>query len=101
MGEGGGAGERGLGCQAGTAPAIDDGVTCTDESGDEAGDQIRPAVNDGSCSNGLFCDGSETCDLVLDCQPGTAPSIDDGVTCTDDSCDEAGDQILHVTNDGS
>ncbi|MCH7869320.1 MAG: hypothetical protein IH881_16625 [Myxococcales bacterium] len=90
-----------LDCQPGTAPAIDDGVACTDDSCDEAGDQILHATNDGSCSNGLFCDGSEICDLVLDCQPGTAPSIDDGVSCTDDSCDEAGDQILHVVNDGS
>ena len=52
----------------------------------------------GSCSNGLFCDGSETCDPVLDCQAGISPPVDDGVGCTDDSCDEASDLIVNAAN---
>ncbi|MFQ5693187.1 MAG: pyridoxal phosphate-dependent aminotransferase, partial [Nitrospinota bacterium] len=48
--------------------------------------------------NGLFCDGSETCDPALDCQAGTPPTIDDGVGCTDDSCDEVGDVIVNSPN---
>ena len=31
----------------------------------------------------------------------TAIDVDDGVACTDDSCDEVGDTILNVANDGN
>ena len=41
-------------------------------------------ANDGNCDNGVFCDGSETCDAVLDCQAGSSP-------CEGQSCDETGD----------
>jgi hypothetical protein len=89
-----------LDCQAGTAPVIDDGVACTDDSCDEAADTIVNTANDANCDNGLFCDGSETCDAALDCQAGTPPTIDDGVACTDDSCDEATDVVVNAPNDG-
>jgi hypothetical protein len=36
----------------------------------------------------------EVCDPALDCQPGT-PAQDDGIFCTNDSCDE---QSMTVTN---
>jgi hypothetical protein len=62
-------------------------------------DVVVNAANDGNCDNGLFCDGTETCDPVLDCQAGTAPTIDDGVACTDDSCDEVNDVIVNAAND--
>ena len=90
-----------LDCQAGTAPSIDDGISCTDDSCDEATDAIVHSANDGNCDNGLFCDGAESCDAALDCQAGTAPSIDDGIGCTDDSCDEAAEAIVHSVNDGN
>jgi hypothetical protein len=38
---------------------------------------------------------------VNDCQAGTAPSIDDGVACTDDNCDEDTDRIVHTPNNGN
>ncbi len=87
------------GCQAGTAPTVDDGVGCTDDSCDEVNDVIINAPNDSNCDNGMFCDGAETCDAVGDCQAGTPPGIDDGVGCTDDSCDEVNDIIVHAPND--
>jgi hypothetical protein len=65
---------------------VDDGVGCTDDSCDEANDVIVNAPNDGLCDNGLFCDGSETCDAINDCQIGTPP-CDSGT----ETCDEAGD----------
>ncbi|MFQ5494234.1 MAG: cohesin domain-containing protein, partial [Phycisphaerae bacterium] len=40
-----------------------------------------------SCDDGLFCNGAETFSAGL-CQPGTDP-CDDGVVCTDDTCNEA------------
>jgi hypothetical protein len=57
--------------------------------------------NDGNCANGDFCDGDETCDALLDCQAGTPVSVDDGVVCTDDSCDEVGDVVVNTPNDGN
>ncbi len=59
------------------------------------------AANDANCDNGLFCDGSETCDPALDCQAGSPPGIDDLVGCTDDSCDEVNDVVVNAANDAN
>ena len=83
------------GCMAGKAPEVSDGVACTQDSCDEANDVIVNAVDDGFCNNGQFCDGEETCDKALDCQAGDAPTLDDGVDCTKDSCDEVNDVVVH------
>jgi cysteine-rich repeat protein len=88
-----------LDCQAGTPPPANDGVACTVDSCDEVGDVIVHTPSDPLCDNGLFCDGAETCDPVLDCQAGTPPPIDDGVACTVDSCDEVGDFVLNMPDD--
>lgn len=88
-------------CVAGEAPSIDDGVACTDDSCDEDKDVVVNAPNNGSCDDGAFCNGVESCDPMADCVAGEAPSIDDGITCTDDSCDEGNDVVVNVANDGS
>jgi len=88
-----------LGCQPGIAVPVDDGVACTDDSCDEVGDVVVNAANDALCDNGEFCDGAETCDAALDCQAGTSVPVDDGVGCTDDSCDEVGDVVVNAAND--
>ena len=138
-------------CQACTPVNVDDGVSCTDDSCDEANNTIVNAPNDGLCDNGAFCDGSETCDTINDCQAGTPPcdpatetcdevgdvceligcqsdaecdngafcdgvetcdlasgvcqagtpvNVDDGVSCTDDDCDEANNTVVNAPNDG-
>jgi hypothetical protein len=71
-------------CQAGTPPDPSDGVDCTDDSCNESTDSMDNVANDANCDNGLFCDGAETCDVVLDCQPGSDP-------CSGSSCDDTGD----------
>jgi cysteine-rich repeat protein len=91
--------DSGLGCQAGTPPVVDDGILCTIDACDEGGDTVTHLPNHGLCANLDFCDGDETCDVLLGCQAGVPPSVDDGVTCTDDSCDEGTDSIVHVPND--
>ena len=88
-------------CQAGSPPSIDDGVACTDDSCDEVNDVIVNTANNANCDDTLFCNGSETCDAVNDCQAGSPPSIDDGVACTDDSCDEVNDAIVNLANNGN
>ncbi len=89
-----------LGCQAGV-PACDDGVSCTIDSCDEAADSCDNVADDGRCDNGSYCDGEETCDPALDCQAGPPVDCDDGVDCTDDSCDEGADACDSVPNDAN
>jgi hypothetical protein len=36
---------------------------------------------------------------VAGCEAGTPPVIDDGVGCTDDSCDEVGDVVVNLADD--
>ena len=88
-------------CQAGTPPTLSDGVGCTDDSCDEAGDVVVHTANNTNCDNGAFCDGDETCDTIADCQAGTAPVSDDGVDCTNDSCDELNDVVVNTTDDSN
>ena len=83
-------------CQGGAAPPIDDGVGCTIDSCDEVNDVVVNTTDDSLCDNGLFCDGAETCDAVLDCQAGTPFDPDDGKSCTVDSCDEVNDGPLNT-----
>ena len=49
------------------------------------------------CDDGLFCNGVEIC--AGTCLAGTPPIIDDGISCTDDSCDEENDLIVNTPND--
>lgn len=49
--------------------------------------------DDALCDNGLFCDGAETCDPLLDCQPGSDP-------CTGLFCDETGDVCVECFDNG-
>ena len=58
-----------------------------------------PCENDGDCSDGIFCNGAEAC-VDGACQAGTPVDCDDGVGCTDDSCDEGADSCGNVANNG-
>lgn len=87
---------------AGTPPNCDDGSVCTDDSCDEVGDTCVNTANDlTDPSDGLFCNGLETCSggvVVL----GIPPNCDDGNLCTDDVCDETNDVCVNTqdnTND--
>ena len=88
-------------CQSGSAVNCNDGVGCTDDSCNEGTDQCNNIANNANCDNGLFCDGSETCDSLLDCQAGTTVNCDDGVSCTDDSCNEGTDSCDNIANNAN
>jgi len=90
-----------LGCQAGTPPNCDDGVACTDDSCNESTDSCDNVANDANCNDGQFCNGAETCNATLGCQAGTPVNCDDGVACTDDSCNESTDSCDNVANDAN
>ncbi|MGE0822032.1 MAG: hypothetical protein AB7G75_03595 [Candidatus Binatia bacterium] len=87
------------GCQAGTAPDCSDGVSCTVDACDEDNDTCTNTPDDSQCNDGLYCNGTETCDPVNGCQAGTAPDCSDGVSCTVDACDEANDVCTHTPDD--
>lgn len=84
-----------LDCQAGSPPVCDDGIACTTNSCNAQLGACEYIPDDSLCSNGLFCDGVETCSPTLGCIPGTPPNCDDQITCTLDSCDEVNDQCAH------
>lgn len=109
------------GCVTTNVPALDDGVDCTLDACDEAADSVVHTLddslckdaflctadvcsevgclfqtNDAYCDNGLFCDGVEVCSAGLGCQPGSTPSVDDGVACTQDACNEVADLVEHL-----
>ncbi len=92
----------------GCAGGCDDGVSCTVDScqadacvhtpdhslcsGDErcdlaAGCLPASCSQDSECSDGLVCNGVETCEDNV-CVAGEPIACDDGIDCTVDSCDE-------------
>ncbi len=83
-------------CQPGTAADCDDGIACTLDRCDSISDSCEHTPRDSVCDNGLYCDGSETCDSQQGCRTGTAVECDDGIGCTDDSCNETGDRCEHT-----
>jgi cysteine-rich repeat protein len=85
-----------LGCRAGAAPVLTDNVACTTDACDEATDRVTHTANNAACSDNLFCNGAETCDLAQGCRAGVAPVLNDNVACTDDTCDEANDAVRHT-----
>ncbi|UCG33244.1 MAG: S8 family serine peptidase [Phycisphaerales bacterium] len=87
-------------CQAGTPVDCDDGIACTNDSCNEATDSCDNIADDAACDDGLFCNGAETCNVTLGCQAGSPVDCDDGVGCTDDSCNEVTDACDNVPDDG-
>ncbi len=90
-----------IGCLAGTAIDCDDGVGCTDDECNESADACTNVANNAHCDDGTYCNGAETCDAVLGCRAGAAIDCDDGVACTDDSCNETTVSCDHVVVDAN
>ena len=82
-------------------------LTVTDDENETASDSAVitvgavGCVTQADCDDGVFCNGAEVCDPVLDCQPGTSVATDDGVGCTDDSCDEVANAVVNAVNNAS
>lgn len=89
-------------CQAGTAPNCNDGIACTTDSCNESTDSCNNVPNHSACSDGLFCNGAETCSATLGCQPGTNP-CSAGQTCneTTDTCTSGGETLWMVFADSA
>lgn len=83
------------GCVPGTPVVCLPGEICDEVDG------CRGCIDDFECDDGLFCNGRETCEIQNVagqrglCVPGTPPDCNDGLSCTDDSCDEGNDQCVN------
>ncbi len=73
-------------CQAGIAPVCNDDTACTTDSCNESADQCVFTPSDAACSDGLFCNGVETCATGTGCQAGTP------VSCPGQVCSESLDR---------
>ncbi len=89
------------GCVAGTPVNCDDGLTCTHDSCDDTNDKCVHTQDNTICDDGQYCDGVETCDpqngaAGTGCVAGTPVNCEDGIACTNDSCNEQTDSCDHV-----
>jgi hypothetical protein len=81
-------------CVGGAPLSCDDQNGCTDDSCDpQSGCQHSNNTN--ACDDDLFCNGHEVCGGGT-CNPGTPPNCNDGVSCTDDFCNEDTDSCGHT-----
>jgi hypothetical protein len=82
-------------------PAIDGCVTRGADC-DEENDLCIDFADDSQCDDSAYCNGAETCDIVTGaCLQGTPVDCSDGVSCTDDSCNEATDSCDFLPNDAN
>lgn len=84
-----------LGCQVGDTVDCDDDVACTVDSCNESLNACVNTPNDASCSDGLFCNGVETCSGVGGCIPGTNPCL------AGESCNETADRCSLASVSGT
>jgi len=73
-----------------------DGVGCTVDACDEDTSDCSFTPDDAACDDDAYCNGTEVCDPLLDCQGGTPVQCADALDCTVDSCDEAADDCVHA-----
>jgi len=81
--------------QCTTNVQCNDNNLCTD---DYCNSGVCTNVNDNTnlCSDNLYCNGAESCSAGI-CII-TPLILTDGKSCTDDSCDETNDRIVHTNN---
>jgi cysteine-rich repeat protein len=83
-------------CGGGTPRDCSDAFSCTTDSCSEATDACVHTPDDAACSDGVFCNGVETCSATLGCQAGTPVDCNDNDICTDDACNESAQRCDHV-----
>ncbi len=76
----------------------DDGVTCTLDRCGSASHVCEHDARDSACGDGLYCSGTKRCDPNKGCVAIAVP-CDDGVSCTNDTCEEAKKSCRHDPDD--
>jgi len=92
-------------CNAGACQnvpsCVDDGNPCTAEScHPELGCTSTPTPGL-ACDDGDACTEGDVCGASGACEPGTPPALDDGNSCTIDSCDPAVGEVVHTADVGA
>ncbi len=79
----------------GVEPTCDDGIKNQGEDLIDCGGPCFPCdcLVDGDCTDGLFCNGTETCDDYGECQASSDP-------CPGQFCDEDNDECIECYSDG-
>lgn len=80
-----------------TDETCDDGVPCTFDQCDPTLHVCTHTLSDSICQDGVFCTGDKRCTLS-GCVT-TPRNCDDGIACTDDTCDEASKSCKHTPDD--
>ena len=78
------------------------GAVCNDGNSCTENDICGNGVCTGEplkCDDGDYCNGEETCQLVVGCVQGEAVPVDDGIGCTVDECDSETKTITHKASD--
>jgi len=83
----------------GTSISCDDGNICTDDSCDPVSGCVNTPNTD-PCDDGQFCTVGDAC-MGGNCMGGSPRDCSDGVSCTDDSCNEMTDSCDNVANDAN
>ena len=83
------------GCQE-IAKDCDDKIDCTLDWCNEAGHECSHIAIHNRCDDGMFCSGEERCVLGIGCVPGSPPTCQDGIACTDDFCSDVSDSCQLV-----
>jgi hypothetical protein len=65
---------------------------------DDSCDGVVDENGDVLCSDGIACNGTETCAGISGCQSGSVPNCNDGFSCTIDSCAEPAGCAHAATN---
>lgn len=73
-------------CVNGIAPSCNDGIACTVDSCSESMGGCNTTADDTLCSDGLACNGVESCNTASGCIAGVPLDCSDGSVCTSDSC---------------
>lgn len=83
------------GCAVGMFLILLDNLDCIIDVCDEDVDVVVYLLDYVKCLDGKFCIGVEICDLSIGCKSGVLLTIDDGIPCTVDVCDEDVFIIIH------
>ena len=89
------------GCREGNPIFCNDNVECTQDYCDEVIHDCNVIARHERCGDGIFCNGDESCDEILDCVPGQPPVCADNLTCTTDICSEDQDMCIHIGDNTS
>lgn len=91
-------------CLPGTPPEIDDATACTLDFCDEQTDMVRHVVDDDlclmePCQSGTCAPEAPAADLLSGCVAGPSPVPEDGLSCTQESCQNGA--VFHTPQVGA